>query len=242
MGLHPHQLPPRVTPTKLHLLHLSPTHTLPGKVSLASVKHLLPAHSHNNIHLSMSTGFYSHTSWFSRVPFKSVNGLYSCTGYQPHYILNKYLCSKCQLKHPLDPITAVTESTATEHPQQGIINAWPSPFNRLISYCRTTATLGDRRNFTRTLIPNSLSNILRSPLPALSYTKHRNHLYTAMRTWRQHLKTKLQDIQQWLRDNSIPNLHSLQPDTTDDPGKILIPSTAHQPIIPLNSHSPKLDH
>ena len=57
---------------------------LPGKVSLKSVKHLLPAHSHNNIHLSMSRDFYSHTYWFSRFPFKWVNGLYSCTGYQPH--------------------------------------------------------------------------------------------------------------------------------------------------------------
>ena len=68
---------------------------LPGKVSLKSVKRLLPADSHNNIHLSMSKDFYSHTSWFSPFPFKWVNGMYSCTGYQPHSILNKYLCCKC---------------------------------------------------------------------------------------------------------------------------------------------------
>ena len=96
---------------------------LPGKLSLKSVKHLLPAHSHNNIHLSMSRGFYSHTSWFSCLPSKWLNGLYSCTGYQLHYIPNKYLCSKCLPKHRPDPITALSECTATEHLQQAIINA-----------------------------------------------------------------------------------------------------------------------
>ena len=100
---------------------------LPSKVSFKFVKHLLPAHSYNNRHLSMSRDFYSHTSWFSRFPFKWVNGLYSCTGYQLHYILNKYVCSKCQLKHPVDPITAVTECTAPEHLRQAIIDAWPPP-------------------------------------------------------------------------------------------------------------------
>ena len=42
----------------------------PGSISLKSGKHLLPAHSNNNIHLSMSRDLYSHTSWFPRFPFK----------------------------------------------------------------------------------------------------------------------------------------------------------------------------
>ena len=180
----------------------------------------------------MSRDFCSQTSSFSRFPFKWVNGLYRCTGYQPRYILNKYLRSKCQLKHPLNPIIAVTECIATEHLRQAIINAWPPSFNGLISDWWTTATLGDRRNFTRTLIPNYLSNILRSPLPALSYSQHRNPLYTAMKTQHQRLKTILQDVQQWLRDNPIPNLHTLQPDTTDNPWKIALSiysTSAHHP-------------
>ena len=141
---------------------------LPGNVSLKSLNQLLPAHSENNIHLSMSRDIYSHTSWFSLSPLKWVNGLYSCTGYQPHYFFNKYLSSKCLLKPPLDPITAGPKCTATDHLRQAIINAWPPPFNRLISDCWTTATPGDRRNFIHTVIPHSLMNILRSPLPALS--------------------------------------------------------------------------
>ena len=200
----------------------------------------------------MSRVVYSYSSWFYRFPLKWVNGLYSCTDYQPHYILNKYLCSKCEVKHPLDTITAVTECTATEHLRQAIINSWPPSFNTLISDCGTTATLGDRCNFTRTLIPNSLSNILRSPLPALSYTQHRNHLYTAMKTRRQRLKTILQDVQQWLRDNLIPDLHTLQPHTTYNPWRdaVSIYSTsAHHPTplsfpkiksaAPLNKHPNK---
>ena len=118
----------------------------------------------------MSRDVYSHTSLFSPFPFDWVNGLYSGTGYQPHYILNKYLCPKCLLKHPLDPITAVTECTATEHLQQAIINTWTPPFNRLISDSWTTGTLGDRRIFNCTLIPNSLSNILHSPLQPYSHS------------------------------------------------------------------------
>ena len=147
-------------PSSMYFIYHQCTH-LPGKVSLKSVKHLPSVHSHRSIHLSMSRDAYTHTSKFSRFPFKWVNGLYSCTGYQPHYIPNKYLCKKCLQKHPLDPITAVTECTATERLRQAIINAWPPPFNRLFFECWTTATLVDRPNFCRTLIPKSLSNVLR---------------------------------------------------------------------------------
>ena len=174
------------------------------------------------------------------------------TGYQPHYILKKYPCPKCLQKHPLDPITVVAECTATAHLCQAIINAWPSPFNDLISDWWTTATLGDRRNFIPTLIPNSLSNLLRSPPPALTYTQHRNHLYSAMKKQRQRVKTTLQDVQQSLRNNPIPDPHTLQPDTTDNPWKssVSIYSTsAHHPTqlsfpkikspAPINKHPNK---
>ena len=200
----------------------------------------------------MSRDFYSHTSWFSRFPFKWVSGLYSCTGYQPHYILNKKPCPKCPQKHTLYPITVVAECTATAHLRQAIINAWPSPFNDLISDWWTTATLGDRRNFICTLIPNSLSNLLCSPPPALTYTQHISHLYSAMKKRRQRLKTTLQDVQQWLRNNPIPDLHTLQPDTSDNPWKnsVSIYSTsAHHPTqlsfpkikppAPINKHPNK---
>ena len=50
---------PQRSSTYLIYHHHTP---LPGKVSLKSVKHLLPGKSHNNIHLSMSRDFYSHTS------------------------------------------------------------------------------------------------------------------------------------------------------------------------------------
>ena len=146
----------------------------------------------------------------------------------------------------------VAECTATAHLRQAVINAWPSPFNDLISVWWTTAALGDRRNLIRTPIPNSLSNLLRSPPPALTYTQHRNHLYSAMKKRRQRLRTTLQDVQQWLRNNAIPDLHTLQPDTTDNPRKssVSIYSTsAHHPSqlsfpkikspAPINKHPNK---
>ena len=73
-----------------------------------------------------------------------------------------------------------------------------------------------------------------------------------MKGRRQRLKTTLQDIQQWLRNDPIPDLHTLQPDTTDDPRKdsVSIYSTsAHYPIqlsfpktktpAPINKHPNK---
>ena len=122
----------------------------------------------------------------------------------------------------------MTECAATDHLRHAIINAWPPPSTDSFQ----TATQGDRLNFIRTLIPNSLGNILRSPLPALNYTQHKNHLHSAMKTRCQRLKKILQDIQQWLRDNPIPDLHTLQRDTADNPwnNPIFVYSTsAHHP-------------
>ena len=42
------------------------------KVTTTSIKHLLPRHKHENIHVPSSFHFYNHTSWCKVLPFKWV--------------------------------------------------------------------------------------------------------------------------------------------------------------------------
>ena len=92
------QLTPPELPSILH--HNTP---LPSKISTKYTKHLHSAHAHNKIHLSLSTIFFLTSSWFSRLNFKWVNGLFSCKGYAPHYNLKDYTCPLCLTNHPSTP-------------------------------------------------------------------------------------------------------------------------------------------
>ena len=94
--------------------HLAINRTpLPSKITSKPTKHKFPAHQHNNIHLSPSNHFFLKSSWFSIFTFKWVLGPFSCKGYQPHFILNTYLCPLCDHHHALDPITFVTQCHTT---------------------------------------------------------------------------------------------------------------------------------
>ena len=102
----------------------------PGRITRKTVKHLVPSHKHNNIHLPSSTDIYAHTSWFSRIPFKWRNGLYCCTGFLFHYKLNTYHCPKCHTHHPLDPITTVTECATAKPFCASLLRSGNNPSNK----------------------------------------------------------------------------------------------------------------
>ena len=74
------------------------------------------------------------------------------------------------------------------------------------------------------------------------FTQHRNHLYSAMKKRRQRLKTTLQDVQQWLRNNPIPDLHTLQPNTTDNPLKTSVSIYSISPHHPTQLSFPNSNH
>ena len=96
------------------------------------------------------------------------------------------------------------------------------------------ATKGERRNYIRTLIPNSLSNALREIPPDTPYFQHLKNLKTAFKYRRKRLKTALQETQTWLRQNPINDLHLLQPDSADNPwnNQYSIHSTSsHNPTL-----------
>ena len=86
--------------------------------------------------------------------------------------------------------------------------------NHLVSVLH--ATKGERRNYIRTLIPNSLSNALREIPPDTPYFQHLQIIKTAFKYRRRRLKTALQETQTWLRQNPINDLHLLQPDSADN--------------------------
>ena len=216
VSLNLHQHPEHHNPDTFHFIYHNHT-PLPGRITRKTVKHLLPNHKHNNIHLPSSTDFYAHTSWFSRLPFKWTNGLYCCTGFLPHYKLNTYQCPKCHTHHPLDPITTVTECDTAKPVRDLFFEVWQQPFKQTVIDWWLHATKGERRNYIRTLIANSLSNALREIPPGTPYFQHLQNLKTAFKYRRRRLKTALQETQTWLRQIPINDLHLLQPDSADNP-------------------------
>ena len=207
---------------------------LPGRITRKTVKHLLPNHNHNNIHLPSSTDFYAHTSWFSRLPFKWTNGLYGCTAFLPHHKLNTYQCPKCHTHHPLDPITTVTKCGTAKPIRDLLLEVWQQPFKQTVIDWWQHATKGERRKYIRTLIPNSLSNALREIPPDTPYFQHLQNLRTAFKYRGKRLKTALQETQTWLRQKPINDLHLLQPDSADNPWN------NQYSIYSTSSHNPTL--
>ena len=174
------QHPEHHSPDTSHFIYHNHT-PLPGRITRKTVKHLLPNHKPNNIHLPSSTDFYAHTSWFSRLSFKWTNGLYCCTGFLPHYKLNTYQCPKCHSHHPSDPITTVTECGTARPIRDLFFEVWQQPFKQTVIDWWQHATKGERRNYIRTLIPNSLSNALKDILPDTPYFQHLQNLKTAFK-------------------------------------------------------------
>ena len=210
------QHPENHNPDSSHFIYHNHT-PVPGRITRKTVKHLLPSHKHNNIHLPSSTDFYPHTSLFSRLPFKWTNGLYCSTCFLPHYKLNTYHCPKCHTRHPLDPITTVTECETAKPIRDLFFEVRQQPFKQTVTNWWQHATKGERRNYICTLIPNSLSNALRDIPPNTPYFRHQQNLKTAFKYRRKRLKTALQEAQTWIRQSPINDLHLLQPDSADNP-------------------------
>ena len=243
------QLTPPEFPSILH--NNTP---VPGKVTTKHTKHLHDAHTHNNIHLSFSTIFFLNSSWFSRLNFKWVNGLFSCKGYAPHYNLKDYTCPLCHTKHPLDPtsFTALCPSPKATHLRQLINNTRSTTTHTTINNWYLTATPGEKRNYIRTLIPTSLSNDLRTPPPNTSYSSHKSHLLRELKYRTKPLNNVLHSLSQWFQDNSIPNFDSRIPISDNNPWyipnsefstsstqpvKLSYPSFPNKPPINKNPHS-----
>ena len=146
----------------------------------------------------------------------------------------------CNHHHPLDPITFITECHTTNAIRKKFFNTWSGHFHNTIITWWATASKGDRRNFIRTLIPNTLSNQLRTPPPNTTYYSNIKSLHQALKHRQKPLTTLLNETKQWLIDNPISNLHQLSPTATSNPWNepFSIYSTSSTAPHPLHFPSP----
>ena len=128
----------------------------------------------------------------------------------------------------------MTECGAVKPIRDLFFEVQQQPFKQTVIDCRQHATKGERRNYIRTLISNSLSNALREIPPDTPYFQHLQNLKTAFEYRGKRLKRALQETQTWLRQNSINDLHLLQPDSADNPWN------NQYSIYRTSSHNPTL--
>ena len=122
-----------------------------------------------------------------------------------------------EMPHSSPPRPTVTECDTARPVRDLFFEVWQQPFKQTVIDWWLHASKGERRNYIRTLIPNSLSNSLRGIPPDTPYFQHLQNLKTAFKHRRKRLKTALQETQTWLRQNPINDLHLLQPDSEDNP-------------------------
>ena len=146
-------------------------------------------------------------------------GLFSCKCYTPNYNLKDYPCPRCHTKHPLEPIsfTTLCPSAKRTHLRRLINNTWSTTTCTTIHKWYPTAPPGEKRNYSRTLIPTSLSNALRTPPPNTCYSSHKSHLLRELKSRTKRFNTVLHSLSRWFQDNPIPNFDSLVPIANNNP-------------------------
>ena len=135
-------------------------------------------------------------SWFSRL----ASGLFCCSGYKPHYILNTHLGPHCIQHHLLDPITVVSECASTSPMIIHFNDTWITLFNHMVKTWWTLATKGERRNYICLLISKFLSNLLTAP-PGYHLS-----LKKTPKATKENFGDCHQEAKNWLWDNPLPDI------------------------------------
>ena len=137
------------------------------KLTTTSIKHLLPCHKHENIHVPSSFHFYNHTSWFQGLPFKWSFGNFNMAPFAFHDDLRPRHCHACPDPHPMDAISFVSHCPTCEHLVQTYIQCWRPPFTTVVSqWWSATTHVEERRNFVRGLFPCPCTPNSEPPHPA----------------------------------------------------------------------------
>ena len=95
-------------------------------------------------------------------------------------------------------------------------NTWPLPFRHTVTNWIPTAPRGEVRNYFKTLVPNSLSNLRRTPHRNTTYAHNLNSLTKALQHRRKALSKALESIKDWFITNPL-NLDHLRPHAPDNP-------------------------
>ena len=175
------------------------------KLTTTSIKHLLPCHKHENIHVLSSFHFYNHTSWFQGLPFKWSSGNFNMAPFAFHDDLRPRHCHACPDQHPMDVISFVSHCPTCEHLVQTYIQCWRPPFTTVVSqWWSATTQVGERRNFVRGLVPMSLYTKLTTPPSSRRKPAHCHDLKLALKARVPLLLNALYRTLEWLNDNPPP--------------------------------------
>ena len=118
------------------------------KLTTTSIKHLLPRHKNENIHVPSSFHFYNHTSWFKGLPFKWSSGNFNMAPFAFHDDLRSRHYHACPDPHPMDVVSFVSHYPTYEHLVQTYIQCWRSPLTTVVSqWWSATTHVGERRIF-----------------------------------------------------------------------------------------------
>ena len=115
------------------------------KLTTTSIKHLVPRHQHENIHVPSSFHFYNHTSWFKGLPFKGSSGNFNMAPFASHDDLRPRHCHACPDPDPMDVVSFVSPCPTCEHLVATYIRCWRPPFTIVVSQWWSAAThVGER--------------------------------------------------------------------------------------------------
>ena len=148
------------------------------KLTTTSIKHPLPCHRHENIHVPSSFHFYNHTSWFQGLPFKWSSRNFNVAPFAFHDDLRPRHCHACPDPHPMDVICFVSHCPTCEHLVQTYIQCWRPPFTTVVSqWWSGTTHVGEGRNFIRGHVPMSLYTKLTTPASTgrVAGRRHQGH-------------------------------------------------------------------
>ena len=122
----------------------------------------------------------------------------------------------CSLIHPLDPLSTLSYCSSTILLRELFNNTWPLPFRHTVINWIPTAPRGETRNYFKTLVLNSLSNLLQTPHRNTTYAHHINSLTKALQHRRKPLSRALESNRDWFITNPL-NLDHLEPHAPDNP-------------------------
>ena len=175
------------------------------KLTTTSIKHLLPCHKHENIHVPSSFHYYNHTSWFQGLPFKWSSGNFKMAPFAFHDDLRPRHCHACPDPHPMDVINFVSYCPTCEHLVQTYIQFWRPPFTTVVSqWWSATTHVGERRNFVQGLVPMSLYTKLTTPPSGRRKPAHGHDLKLALKARVPLLLNAPYRTLEWLNDNPPP--------------------------------------
>ena len=122
----------------------------------------------------------------------------------------------CSLIQTLDPLSTLSYCTSRIHLRELFNITWPLPFRHTVPNWIPTAPRGEVRIYFKALVPDSLSNVLRTPHRNTTYAHHINSLTKALQHRRKPLSKALESIRDWFITKPL-NLDHLEPHAPDNP-------------------------